>query len=126
MKSQIRQAVFQGLSCNKDEEAFTLLRRVFTALVHHCKGPEQFSPVSDTIVKQYAETVMGADEEQKRRILEVVSVVCSVRQGSRMTRTSSLLFIFVLANLLCRQATQRASRRVREAPALGRVAPLPT
>ena len=61
------------LTCNKDEETFTLLRRVFTALIRHCKGPEQLSAISDTIVKQYAETLTSADEEQKRRILEVAS-----------------------------------------------------
>ncbi|KAI0705265.1 armadillo-type protein [Cerioporus squamosus] len=73
------------LSCDDSEDAFTLVRRVLTALIHHCKGAEQFSPVSDAVVKKYTENVKGSDEERIRRILEVVSVVCSVRQGSRMS-----------------------------------------
>ncbi|PIL29525.1 hypothetical protein GSI_08333 [Ganoderma sinense ZZ0214-1] len=73
------------LDADSPEEAFTLVRRVLTALIHHCKGADQFSAVSDAVVKRYEEVVKSADEERIRRILEVVTVVCSVRQGSRMS-----------------------------------------
>ena len=43
-------------------------------------------------MKRYEEVIKSADEEWICRILEVVSIVCSVRQGSRMSRTYFLLF----------------------------------
>ena len=74
------------LACDNPDETHTLVRRVLTALIHHCKGADQFAPVSDVIIKLYLDELNTADEERIRRVLEVVSVVCSVRQGSRMTR----------------------------------------
>ncbi|KAI9063947.1 hypothetical protein FKP32DRAFT_1603293 [Trametes sanguinea] len=73
------------LTSEAPEDSFTLVRRVLTALIHHVKGPEQFAPVSEAIVSVYTEVLKEADEEKTCRILDVVSVVCSVRQGSRMT-----------------------------------------
>ncbi|TBU52202.1 hypothetical protein BD310DRAFT_784738, partial [Dichomitus squalens] len=73
------------LTCDAEEEAYTLIRRVFTALIHHCKSADQFSPVSEAIVDRFAEVVKSADEERVRRVLEAISMVCSVRQGSRMS-----------------------------------------
>ncbi|KAI0333223.1 hypothetical protein GY45DRAFT_1319830 [Cubamyces sp. BRFM 1775] len=73
------------LGSESPEDSFTLVRRVLTALIHHCKGSEQFIPISDVVVSLFAETVKEADEDRICRILDVVSVVCSVRQGSRMT-----------------------------------------
>ncbi|KAI0628424.1 armadillo-type protein [Trametes polyzona] len=73
------------LSSDAPNDSFTLVRRVLTALVHHCKGSEQFAPVSEAVVSSYLEVIKAGDEEQTSRILEVASVVCSVRQGSRMT-----------------------------------------
>ena len=84
------------MSCDSAEDGYTLVRRVLTALIHHCKGAEQFSPASDVVVNTYLETVKGADEERTRRILEVVAVVCSVRQGSRMSRECRMLCIIPL------------------------------
>ena len=73
------------------DDTFTLLRRVLTALIHHCKSAEQFSPVSDVVVKRYEDVIKSADEGRVRHILEVAGIVCSVRQGSRMSR-AYLLF----------------------------------
>ncbi|KAI0364815.1 hypothetical protein BV20DRAFT_955505 [Pilatotrama ljubarskyi] len=73
------------LSSDAPEDSFTLVRRVLTALIHHCKGPEQFAPVSEVIVSLYHEVIKDTDVEKTGRVLDVVSVVCSVRQGSRMT-----------------------------------------
>ncbi|KAI0359462.1 hypothetical protein OH77DRAFT_1472682 [Trametes cingulata] len=81
------------LSSDAPEDSFTLTRRVLTALIHHCKGPEQFAPVSEAVVSLYQDIVKENDEEKIGRALDVVSVVCSVRQGSRVThkQLSSLL-----------------------------------
>ncbi|KAI8978169.1 hypothetical protein BD414DRAFT_422300 [Trametes punicea] len=73
------------LSSEAPENSFTLTRRVVTALIHHCKGPEQFAPVSDVVVSLFSETIEDGDEEKICRILDVAGVICSVRQGSRMT-----------------------------------------
>ncbi|KAI0753565.1 hypothetical protein C8Q80DRAFT_1342693 [Daedaleopsis nitida] len=73
------------LSCDVPDDVYTLVRRVLTALIHHCKGAEQFSPASDAVVRQFLKVVKTSDEERIRRMLEVASIVCSVRQGSRMT-----------------------------------------
>ena len=74
------------LGCDAEEEAYALLHRVFIALIHHCKGGDRFAPVSEVIVKQYTEIIQDTDEKRICRILEVASIVCSVRQGTRMSR----------------------------------------
>ncbi|OBZ65821.1 U3 small nucleolar RNA-associated protein 20 [Grifola frondosa] len=81
------------LTCDAPEASYTLIRRVLTALIHHCKGAEQFSPISDLLVKETVQIVNAGDEEQLRRILEVVSVACSVRQGSRVTHKQLLTLL---------------------------------
>ncbi|EPQ55347.1 hypothetical protein GLOTRDRAFT_42472 [Gloeophyllum trabeum ATCC 11539] len=78
------------LACAEPEKTYTLLRRLLTALIHHCKGPEQFSAVADALLDQVAALVQGLvdekDHEPLRRMLEVLAVVCSVRQGSRLSQ----------------------------------------
>ncbi|TFY83749.1 hypothetical protein EWM64_g255 [Hericium alpestre] len=70
-------------------KAFICIRRVLTALIHHCKGVEQFSPAADVLVDLFkVETQFtSSDDEQLRlsRLLEVMSVVCYVRQGNRLS-----------------------------------------
>ncbi|KAL6304961.1 armadillo-type protein [Sparassis latifolia] len=66
------------------KRSFTLIRRVMTALIHHCKSAEQFAPVADLLVDQFLQAVKSDDQESIRRMLELVTVACSVRQGSRM------------------------------------------
>lgn len=61
-----------------------LLRRVITALIHHCDNAEQFFPVSDLLVSRF----VGATPEELPYIMPLLSSACSVRNGSRMTRTS--------------------------------------
>ncbi|KAJ3935001.1 MAG: armadillo-type protein [Lentinula lateritia] len=82
------------LSCMDSDTSYTLIRRVVTAFIHHIKGPDQFQPIADTIVKQYAE-ICSIDheaedrhEEKLRRILEVAAVPASVRNGSRLSSAS--------------------------------------
>ncbi|GJE97349.1 DRIM domain-containing protein [Phanerochaete sordida] len=72
------------LTCEDLEVPFTVLRRLLTALAHHCKTAEQFSPLSDLLTEQLT-SAPKEDTEQLRRLLEIVTVPCSVRQGSRMS-----------------------------------------
>ncbi|KAG5642515.1 hypothetical protein DXG03_002616 [Asterophora parasitica] len=87
------------LSAKDPETTYTLLRRVLTALIHHVKKAEQFSPLADLLVKQLSATVKttdvtsSADIERVRRMLEILSVPSAVRQGSRLTQSQlGLLF----------------------------------
>ncbi|KAA1470494.1 hypothetical protein DENSPDRAFT_774855 [Dentipellis sp. KUC8613] len=70
---------------------FTVIRRVLTALIHHCKGPEQFLPVAEVIVRHFTsltESASAPTEEQLgplSRIIDITSVICYVRHGSRLT-----------------------------------------
>lgn len=57
------------------------------ALIHHCKDKDQFTGVADVLVNIFEEegTKELTNEERLRRMLEVASVACSIRQGSRMS-----------------------------------------
>ena len=66
---------------------------MLTALIHHVKSAEQFAPLGDLLVEKFVQIVTESEssmteerQESLRRILTIVSVVCSVRQGSRMSR----------------------------------------
>ena len=72
------------LTCDDPETSFTVIRRLLTALAHHCKSAEQFSPLSDLITEQLS-SAPKENLEPLRRLLEVIAVPCSVRQGSRMS-----------------------------------------
>ncbi|KAG9309435.1 hypothetical protein JVU11DRAFT_10689 [Chiua virens] len=69
---------------------YTLLRRTLTSIIHHCKDAVQFSGVADPLITLFSTIVNQppsneVEIERLRRILELISVVCSVRQGSRLT-----------------------------------------
>ncbi|KAI0045527.1 hypothetical protein FA95DRAFT_1561038 [Auriscalpium vulgare] len=67
------------------ERTFTCIRRVLTALTHHCKSAEQFSSLSELLVNEVSlATAAGASEEGMKRVMDVVAAVISVRQGSRI------------------------------------------
>lgn len=103
-------------SSNPEDLLYNLLRRTLTALIHHCAGPEQFSPIADVLVKHVEDALAqshpskdapeecvpgelqehdrqaneGADQdvehrERVRRVLRLAAIVCSVRQGSRLS-----------------------------------------
>lgn len=81
------------LSCDNPEPTFMVIRRVLTALIHHIKDAEQFALLADVLVQQFtpiSKTTMRDDPERLRRMLEVVSVTTSVRQGSCFTHMSSI------------------------------------
>ncbi|KAI0937862.1 hypothetical protein AcW1_003904 [Taiwanofungus camphoratus] len=77
------------LTCEEPDSTYTLLRRVLTALIHHCKNSEQFTSIADLLVAQmlgcFPSVSEEIDEEKLRRTIEIVTISCSVRQGSRMT-----------------------------------------
>ncbi|PBK92675.1 hypothetical protein ARMGADRAFT_967204 [Armillaria gallica] len=76
------------LSCEIAEPTYTLLRRILTALIHHVRNSEKFSPVGDLLVSTFMDfmsEVHADNSEGRRRVLEILSVSCSVRQGSRHT-----------------------------------------
>jgi hypothetical protein len=72
---------------------YTLIRRSLTALVHHVKNAEQFELLGDLIVRKFLDLLKSTDMssetdvERLRKMIEVVGVVCSVRQGSRLNGT---------------------------------------
>ena len=66
------------------EQLFIVLRRVLTALIHHCKTADQFAPLSDILV-QTVEAARKDKPEPLQCLVEILVVVCSVRQGSRLT-----------------------------------------
>lgn len=74
----------------------TLLRRTLTALIHHVKNAEQFSLVGDILVQRLTTVRQEDDIERLRRMLEVLAVATSVRQGSRLTGMTLLYFLHLL------------------------------
>ncbi|KAF9038274.1 hypothetical protein BDZ89DRAFT_1061276 [Hymenopellis radicata] len=75
------------ISCPQDvqEPTYHLIRRVLTALIHHVKNAAGFAPVGDFLCQKALTHNLDGDEEALRRLLEVLSVACSVRHGSRMS-----------------------------------------
>ena len=67
----------------------TCIRRLLTALIHHCRSAEQFLPVSELLTEKIT-SVAGSIEFERdanglNRIIEIIAIVTSVRQGSRVT-----------------------------------------
>lgn len=85
------------LSTNSNSNTtYTLIRRSLTALIHHVKNAEQFESLGDLIVQKFFDVLKStdmnseSDVERLRKMIEVVGVVCSVRQGSRL---NGMLFV---------------------------------
>ena len=78
------------LTCSDPRHTSTLIRRYLTALIHHVKNADQFSPISRSLID--ALTNADVDQEEKlNRLLQTVAVPCSARQGSRLTGNASLV-----------------------------------
>ncbi|TCD65551.1 U3 snoRNP protein [Steccherinum ochraceum] len=73
------------LDCEDPQTSFTVLRRSFTALAHHCKNPEQYTPTVEYAIQQLVSADHG-ETERSRRLLELLTVPSSVRQGSRLSQ----------------------------------------
>lgn len=89
------------------EATFSVIRRTLTALVHHVKNAEQFYVLGNVVLQQLknatatataAEDGDGDEEERVRRMLGVATIVCSVRQGSRLTDALKTAFFVELEN----------------------------
>ena len=68
-----------------------LLRRVLTALIHHCSTAEQFSPISELVIGRFMKIInekekIDSNVDQLRKTLDLVVVICTVRKGSRLSR----------------------------------------
>ena len=65
------------------------MRRLLTALIHHCKSAEQFFPISELLIEKLTSAARSIEFERDvdglDRIIEIIAVVTSVRQGSRVT-----------------------------------------
>lgn len=68
----------------------TLLQRLFTALIHHVQNADNFSPVGDILLDAFIVRAQGTissenDLETLQRMVDVISIPASVRNGSRLT-----------------------------------------
>jgi U3 small nucleolar RNA-associated protein 20 len=86
------------------------LRRLLTALIHHCKGAEQFLPVSKLVIEELTSTTRCMESNEHTdtlsRLIEIIAIVCSVRQGSRITGAFFFSFFFCSPPLTYLQADQ--------------------
>ena len=86
------------LTCETPDLLYTLLRRTLTSIIHHCKSAEQFSGIAEILIARFLTAVSQSpsndtEVERLRRILQLISVVCSVRQGSRLSCESLCAFL---------------------------------
>lgn len=77
---------------------YTLIRRSLTDV----KNAEQFESLGDLIVRKFFDLLKStdmnseSDVERLRKMIEVVGVVCSMRQGSRL---NGILFVNIVDGL---------------------------
>jgi U3 small nucleolar RNA-associated protein 20 len=70
---------------DNSERSEKLIKRVLTALIHHCGKAEHFSVIADLVVDRLVSVQQAGGEEVLGHVLEIVATPCSVRQGSRLT-----------------------------------------
>jgi U3 small nucleolar RNA-associated protein 20 len=77
------------LSCTEPLEIYTVLRRALTAFIHHVKSADQFCTMADLLIDKLGESSKtvsdSGGEERFRRMLDVIIIPESVRQGSRLS-----------------------------------------
>ncbi|KAF9524996.1 armadillo-type protein [Crepidotus variabilis] len=75
------------LSSVNPKPTHTLIRRALTALLHHVRTADQFSTLSEPILQKLSLLLKDPNtkHEELGRMLDVASVIISVRQGSRLT-----------------------------------------
>ncbi|TFK26306.1 U3 snoRNP protein Utp20 [Coprinopsis marcescibilis] len=82
------------LDADDIEPAFNLLRRTLTALIHHVKTAEQFTDLSNILIQQLKSESTSPNRQRFKRMLDVVTIISSVRHGTRMTEAQkSDLFV---------------------------------
>ena len=65
-----------------------LLSRLLTALMHHCSSATGFAPISDClIIKSRDEALTNVSDQAERtiRMWRVLTIVCAVRKGKRLS-----------------------------------------
>ena len=103
------------LTSDNVELSYTLLRRVLTALIHHCNSLEQFSVVASLVIDRFCALSQAEDLDNQKlqRAMHITSVVCAVRQGSRLS-CMSLSFLCIAPTIehcaLASHLTQLSSR----------------
>lgn len=74
-------------------------------MIHHCAKPEQFTVVGDVLIEK-AESLKD-DTTSPKKLLELLSVICSVRGGSRMTcKSPIIIFATCLISPLAKQLSR--------------------
>ncbi|KAJ7066948.1 armadillo-type protein [Mycena amicta] len=63
---------------------YTLLKRLFTALIHHVRNAENFSIVGDLLVDRLLSVMTEGNVETIRTMVDLVFIPASVRNGSRL------------------------------------------
>ncbi|KAI0090560.1 armadillo-type protein [Irpex rosettiformis] len=72
------------------EDTFTVIRRTLTALTHHCKAADQYSPITNILLEYLSRVTSSKDPDAETendyvsRVLSILAVPCSVRSGSRI------------------------------------------
>ncbi|KAG2158692.1 armadillo-type protein [Suillus bovinus] len=99
--SSIASLVDCHLTSDRPELSYTLLRRVLTALIHHCNGPEGFSVIANLIIDRFCAVSQadGVNHQDLQRIMQITSVICAVRQGSRLSANHLTQLASTLASL---------------------------
>ncbi|KAJ6608583.1 armadillo-type protein [Mycena sp. CBHHK59/15] len=104
-------------------KTYTLLRRLFTSLIHHVRNAEHFSCVGDVLLNQFMSltpdqgTTLRSEEdlEKLRRTMDLISIPAAVRNGSRLTQTHATALLTSFPSVL---AVSLASSLLRLATAL--------
>ncbi|KAG1892884.1 uncharacterized protein F5891DRAFT_1209517 [Suillus fuscotomentosus] len=99
--SSIASLIDCHLTSDHPELSYTLLRHVLTALIHHCNGPEDFSVVASLIVDRFCAVSQtgGANHQDLQCVMQIASVICAVRQGSRLSTNHLIQLASRLASL---------------------------
>ncbi|KAJ7931499.1 armadillo-type protein [Mycena leptocephala] len=85
---------------------YTLLRRLFTALIHHVRNAENFASVGDVLVEKFILLTQGTiplpedDLETFRRMMDVISIPAAVRNGSRLTQKHATALLAAFPSVL--------------------------
>ncbi|KAH0588866.1 hypothetical protein H2248_004657 [Termitomyces sp. 'cryptogamus'] len=98
------------LASGGPEKTYTLIRRTLTALIHHVKDSSAFAPLADLLFQCFTTTVVGLTPaspsttsdvtiERVRRMLEIMSIPCAVRQGSRLAQNQLSLILSELLKI---------------------------
>lgn len=82
-----------------------LIRRVLTALIHHVKNAEQYRTIVDLLISKFTALVNSSDLssvgslEHVRLVMEIVTIPCAVRGGSRLTQCHLDAIMGILPNV---------------------------